>query len=105
MDKVTVDIAKVTHVIVNGKEYERFDIKSGGNPEGRAILIGLACTSQSNSYVPKGKSEGDRVTTPFWCQIGTKFGGQRYIDNSLSVYFNPVGIDKTPANNNTQFAL
>lgn len=105
MDKVTVDVTKATHVIINGKEYEKFDIKQGGNPDGKAILIGLACSKQANSYIPKGKTEAERVTTPFHAQIGTKFGGQRFIDNSLSLYFNPCGVDKTPASNNTQVAL
>lgn len=95
--KVVCNLDTVTHVMINGREYERFIVKDGGEPEGKAILLGLPCKLQEQ--VSKDK---DKEPFKFYCRIGSKWGGSPQVNNALRVDFYPLKSGVTKASE-TQF--
>jgi len=88
----------VTHVIINGKEYERFVIKDGGNPNGKAILLGVPCVEQSQAPSQKQIAKGNNKPFKFWARIGSNFGGKPIANNCLRLDFYPLQSGVTKSN-------
>jgi len=104
MVKVICDLDKITHVIINGTEYERFVIKKGGNPQGKAILLGLPC---SLTTVPPSKKavEKNPLAKPFeyYAQIGSAFGLKPIKNNKLGLTFAPIPDGVITNSNESEF--
>jgi len=97
MVKIIADMDKATHVIIQGVEYERFKIAEGGNPDGKAIAIGLPCKVNVTPATAKSKE------FKYWAKVGSSFGGKPIKDNCLRVDFYPKPIGTT-SSTETAFA-
>lgn len=68
MDKVICNMDKVTHVIIDGKEYEKWNKELHASPEGKALLVALPCKLQKVTNAKTGKE------FQFYAQIGSFWG-------------------------------
>ena len=101
VNKVVCNLDTVTHVIINGKEYERHSIKDGtGSPDGKAILVGLPCILKTDMPSAKALAKNPaKLPYNYFCRIGSAFGGKAINGHGFRLDYYPL---KTGVTNSTE---